>query len=118
MKYIKLFEEIDNVPKVGDYVLLKHINYGFDILNDFLAHNIAQIIGFEDGWNVGTEQRCTIEFDEISEDIMNVAYPLMGKMIGEDFVSNAMDVEIDDIRAYSSNIEDVEYILNAEKYNL
>jgi hypothetical protein len=117
MKYIKLFES-KYLPKIGEYVLLKHMDYGFEELNDFLTHNIAQIVEFEDGWNVEPDKRCIIEFEEISEDIMNLAYPIMGKMIGEDFVSNAMDVDVDDIRAHSSNIEDLEYILNAEKYNL
>jgi hypothetical protein len=43
MKYLKTFEDINDEPKVGDYVRL----YGEDFvdkLKDFLIHNIGQIV--------------------------------------------------------------------------
>ena len=130
MRYIKKFEDI-NEPDIGDYVLLND-DYGDDLFDEFIMTNIGQIIGFQMGWNtdkiiykkseihLGSNDTLyyIVEYEDIPEEVMNIAYVYLGKTIGEDYCSNILTVQRHQISAYSSNREDLEIVLQAKKYNL
>lgn len=103
MKYIKKFEDI-NEPEVGDYVICSEEHDGLSKkLIDFTSNNIGQLIEID-----GTQYYpFVVKYDD------NVPLELE-----VNFLHNTRGMMRAEIIHYSKNKEDLEMILNANKYNL
>lgn len=121
MKYIKTYEQLDEEPQIGDYVIMT----SYEWLNEFLHNNIGQIVF------IGTQNQ---------NDNINVIYP--SNIITDDsyfrkitkyehdiydkFSSIARNnkkvslriFERNEILYFSKNKEDLEAKIAAKKYNL
>jgi hypothetical protein len=51
MRYIKTFEDIENKPRIGDYVLMRS-EAGYPDVEKFVNNTIGQIYNFEMGGGV------------------------------------------------------------------
>jgi hypothetical protein len=101
MKYIKRFESIKEDVKVGDYVIFKEISreYSPEYLN-FLCNNIGVIKKIRKKFTRGI--KIDVEFDKP----FNTKYNDSGYFF------------TDEIEFISSNKEELQWILDAKKYNL
>jgi hypothetical protein len=111
MKYIKLFEEKDDL-ELNDYVICFAVDEEDDetLLNDFLKFNIGRYVGIEPKQMKKDRDAYIVEFDHVP------------KEVGIDFSSvvNKNQIFFDrfEIIKYSKNKEDLEHFVQANKYNL
>jgi len=106
MKYLKKFENI-NEPKIGDYVIcVNYENTDLKILDDFLSSNIGKIV--RDKTNV-EKFKYSIKFENIPKNL---------KGFTENGVGDEIIFRSDEIAHFSKNKEDLEHIIDANKYNL
>ena len=126
MKYIKAYEQEQNLPKVGDYVILSsdssldmivrdHGNYrdGYSEHQEFLKNNIGKVVKRVSGTKIRS----------LKDHLEYLEYPLKY----ENF-PNIMDhyfnnygyryIYKQDILFFSSDRADCEAYLSAKKYNL
>jgi hypothetical protein len=106
MKYIKKFEYRTKQPKVGDYVLVTDI---YVTIRNFIENNIGQIIEIDKTIELSY---CVI-FENIPKE-----YDLYFGVGCKDDVDNCRWFARREILNFSSNKEDIEYLLVAKKYNL
>jgi len=103
MKHLKYFENIEE-PQVGDYVICEELsNLTPDICN-FISSNIGII---EYTKNDDGETSYYIKYENVPEDIFFLTLR-----------NNKRDMSREEIIHFSKNKEDLEYIINANKYNL
>ena len=113
MKHIKLYEELNDKPKVGDYVVCYDKIYKDKDkrLNDFLLNNVGQC------------------YDDLSDDdTVYQSYQIFYEKIPQElniFFNSGKNfrwMKSDEILFYSKNMEDclyfIEMRLNLDKYNL
>ncbi len=121
MKYIKLFENIQPEPQIGDYAIvnLKRI---FDELENFTDNNICQIKNIKTRtlyWNYDYH----IEFDAVPE---KYHYLFQRYLNDKNYQSsvNHKDVKYrrwiseDNLVFFSNNIQDCQLFIEAKKYNI
>ena len=128
MKYIKTFENL-NMPEIGDYILYGSKNPDWDIpktdYHKYLQTHIGKLFDY-----IPDRDVIYIEFDELPESI-NVYSAFYDGETGKRYGDN---IQIDSnkntisgkyyalagykILYHSKNKEDIESILNANKYNL
>jgi len=108
MKYLKRFENI-NTPQVGDYVIAS-LKTDKDI-GIFIANNIGQIVAISEN---DINKLYTVKFFNIEKDIEKFFFtePEYGEYMTLMFFYKY------EILAFSKNKEELETILNANKYNL
>jgi len=107
MKYIKKFENTEDKPKVGDYVLISIDN---DEENDFYSNNPGQIIKFF----TLQKYRFTVMISygkNIPDNMKNIL--LLNKRCG---YYKIFDYE--DIFIFSKNKEDLKLKIASNKFNL
>ena len=102
MKYIKTFENAEKTPQLGDFVICKCL-YGADRLNNFLENRIGQCVGF--GY---------------LDNIYKIRYEDVPFHINLDYFDfkNVRAMRRTEIIAFSSNKNDIEAIIQSNKYNL
>jgi len=104
MKYLKTFENIENVPQVGDWIIAKDA-FDIDIVNDYLNNNI------------GLVYKKTYSNNDQYVKYFNI--PTEIKHYFKDGDNNdTMFISKKEIFAFSSNKKELESILAAKKYNL
>jgi len=115
MKHLKNFKSIQSTPQINDYVICKEETYCVDDrLANFINNNIGQIaeINKKDG-----EYPYVIKYENIPDDIFSYFSDILKNNYKYDIrCLRAMD-RIEIIH-FSKNKEDLETILNANKYNL
>ena len=131
MKYIKLFEEIDNKPEVGDYVICVEFDSGLSGLekfNHFLSNNIGKIIFIATGQN-HDDIEYYVTFDNPPEDILDYAFYTKRlryinnidkdeyEMVNDEY-TNITEMDGQNIIHCSKNKEELEIKLAGNKYNL
>ena len=100
MKYLKTFERNKN-PQIGDYVICQEYDTNDDILK-FINNNIGVLVEINnDHFNY------LIEYENIPNNI--ISYFRHG---------NQRQMTLGEIIHCSDNKEDLELILNANKYNI
>lgn len=107
MKHLKIYESYnEGKPKIGDYVICHNTECDEDdqYLYKFLFTTIGQIIGEGSSFN-RYSKTFTIEFPK-SEDLLRV------------WRDNKQVFGLEEILFWSDNKEDLEMILNSNKYNL
>jgi hypothetical protein len=107
MKYIKEFESYEDLPKVGDYVVLdvdKFSYFNVDFI-DFIRENVAIINNNSDSLYNG-KKVYSIKFD-IKNSFLNIN--------DDDEITG---LQLDDFIFWSSNKLEAEIYLNSMKYNL
>jgi len=110
MKYLKEFEIINNgQPKRGDYVIVNY-NYGdFHNLNNFLNNNIGKILDINNN-------EIYISYNVLEKDMLESIKTYF--ITYEDNIYKiSLEMEYTDIN-FSSNKEDLEILLQANKFNL
>ena len=105
MKHIKKFEQINNKPEIGDYVLCKAPNSALNpYLIDYLNSNFGQIV------------------DEFTTNTMGINYYVEYENIPEElkpkFLKSKRIYREDSIIEYAKTKEELEVKLSAKKYNL
>jgi hypothetical protein len=133
----KLFENIKDVPKIGDYAIVNLDDNYHKMYRDFFNNNIGQIIDiqpnmdYKNGFNVmplklkskrgisKIADRIAIEYKNMPEEIKwnyNIGCKIgNGKKI---ILTKAGTFHPDYIEHLSSNKEDLEQYINAKKYNI
>lgn len=106
MKYIKQFENLINVPEVGDYVLIhdelwfKYPNSGMKRYSDFVNNTIGQI-------------------SEVSKSFVGIKYRNIPDDIDDFFNSvGGRSFKKEDIVAFAKTKKELEMKLTEIKYNL
>jgi hypothetical protein len=107
MKYIKTYEDINKEPQVGDYVICDDY---FDKLTEFEANNIGQITSIDDDVDNGAPYN--IKYNNIPYNIRTWFF------YNDDHNYGIRPMSIEEIIFFSSNKEEVERYLQANKYNL
>ena len=106
MKYIKLFEELNiDEPKVGDWAICEAVSmsqYSVPLgIKNFLSITIGRI----KNKNKRTDYNYGVYFENMPKDV-------------EDGWGNPAAFMRNEIKFWSENKEDLEYIIQANKYNL
>ena len=107
MKHIKIYENIDNDPKIGDYVICNENLSYYDELVNFLSNNVGRIV-LKNYTIVNVCFDYLVQYDYIPKELDIYFYNS----------SNLRPINIDDIIKFSENKEDLEMYINAKKYNL
>lgn len=112
MRYIKEFENISKEPQIGDYVFCsEQVGNKLDDLDIFLENNIGQIVSIEDRYIKPTKvKECSyfVKYDNIPDNVKDVF----------SFYDDCRIMVLEEIKFYSSNREEVELKIMANKYNL
>ena len=107
----KIFENVNTLPKVGDYVFINtHDDYQLQASKNyesFLKNNIGQIIDSEIEHG-GISIIYKIKFENIPDDIQSRYF---GKY-------NYKKFRIESFKYWSSDKNELEVMMNTEKYNL
>jgi hypothetical protein len=99
---IKIFEEYNNKPEVGDYVLINYkIKYDKDF-ESFINNNIGKLFEVDFKFN-----EIEVEYENVPENIKKIW-----------FYNNTVVFNISDIVEYGKTIEELELKLAINKYNL
>lgn len=105
----KIFEKLNELPKIGDYVLLNTEEYedSAKIWREFISIQIGKII------------KIKTEHGGIS-DIYEIKFENAPDNIQEYFLrsDNTISVRIERFKYWSSDKNELESILNSKKYNL
>jgi hypothetical protein len=115
MKYLKTYEKIFTfgVPEPGDWVIIDYSSSISSPIDNFVKNNVGQIIGtgfwgYEDV-NGNEQEVLTFEIE-----YFNIPIHLKKHFIA----GGSIEVERKNIKSWSKNKEELELIINAEKYNL
>lgn len=100
MRYIKTYEYMEKRPQVGEYVICEE-NSNIKEINDFLSQNIGKIVDID-----GNKFEVLYNSSKIPNKISHNFYG--GKRL----------MEIHEIIHHSYNIDDLESIIDGNKYNL
>ncbi len=113
MKYIKLYENVINDLKVGDYVMI-NVDYLFGankrelkIYKEFLKNNIGQVTYINNGFTNSGIEWFEVKFRDIPFQI--------SKFFRDD---NTERYKINNIIHHSDTIENLKIKIEADKYNL
>jgi len=114
MKFIKAYEEINpwldpTKARIGDYVLL----HTFSSLDEYVDKNIGQVIDIDDnevGVLFSSDKPTNMKFS------FDVFFKLYTDRYGEKYFYRRFKTH--DIKYFSENIEDLEIMITANKYNL
>jgi len=108
----KIFEKLNiGKPRVGDYVIIQ-TNHKDPRLINFFENTITKIVGTKDLF--GT-LHYIVYFDNIPEELSEIFdSPFRSKI----WRTEHHHFTIENIKYWSKNKEDLEYILAANKYNL
>lgn len=123
MKYIKRFENIEDVPKVGNFVLISMnrsnsvIKFGgiemprYNKIKDFVTHNIGKIVNIRlkivDEFYNKSAGDLRVEYDNIPKDIQS--------WFSKD---NKRAFSVDQIVEFGKTKEELEEKLMTKKYNI
>lgn len=101
----KIFEKLNELPKIGDYVLLDINNYTSSpkIWQDFIKNNIGEIVEI-DTEHGGLSFIYKVKFENIPENVKDTFF------IHYDYINSFL--------YWSSDKNELEMILNTKKYNL
>jgi hypothetical protein len=102
MKYLKTFEENENEPQVGDYVIVRENR--ILLLDSFFSENVGRIV--DDKYS--RRYPFLVQFENIPDDLK----------IEFGDKNNSRQFSIDEIDHWSKNKEDLELMISANKYNL
>ena len=102
MKHIKKY---NRKPEIGDYVLCSENDKNDDDLNIFIDNNIGKII------NIMPATNNTMEY-------YYVVYNKVPANIDRIFVNDGRNMWLSEIKCWSKDKEELEAILNSNKYNL
>jgi len=110
MKYIKTYENLTDEPKAGDYVMCEESSETDSVIeiNDFIKNNIGVIRSIS---QFIYDVPYIIEYDNIPDS-------LRGIYLGFPEYNNNRRMSRDEIIHFSSNKEDLEPYIQANKYNL
>jgi nitrogen regulatory protein PII-like uncharacterized protein len=102
MKHIKKYK---HKPEIGDYVLCSENDKSNDDLNIFIDNNIGKII------NIISATKNTMEY-------YYVVYNKVPANIDGIFVNDGRNMWLSEIKYWSKDKEELEAILQVNKYNL
>ena len=117
MKYIKTYEDLANNPEIGDYVICDEKGNDEEI-SDFEKNNIGRVVDYRTVYNTNPT------FDSISTFFnIFVQYKNVPNEIYDDFdyhkrIANCRIFSKKEIKYCSKNKEDLEIILQANKFNI
>jgi len=99
IKKFKIFEGVNELPEIGDYVILdEKVGFGSEVLMNFYKNNIGKIIKLNgNNWY-------EVKYNK--------------KQIPSRGVASNHLVEISGLKYWSHNKEELELILKKEKYNI
>ena len=110
MKYIKLYESIENVPQIGDYVICEDFNNA-DI-NLFISSNIGKFVRYtKDNDPILKQFNFIIQYENIPENIKS-------NFGHADDIPNCRGMSISEILYFSPDKKYLEQILEQIKYNI
>lgn len=120
MKYIKVFEDIKNIPKIGDYVICQDSLARYEVV-EFISNNIGQIIApfhsipFHPTTPKNpSEPQFVIQYENIPEELKYSFYYENNMK----YYSGLRNMALNEIIKFSKNKEELEDYLVAKKYNL
>ena len=103
MKYIKKFESTQDLPEVGDYVLMN--SYDTNVLVDFINNNYGIFINsYVDKLSV--KQKIIVRYENIPGDIDLF------------FHDGTRTFDLDLLVSYGSTIEELKMRIESNKFNL
>lgn len=105
----KIFESINELPKVGDFILLNIDEYEYvaKIWREFITTHIGEIIKIETEHG-GMSDIYEIKFEDVPDEIYT-------NFLSRD---NTTKVRIEKFKYWSSDKSELETKINSEKYNL
>ena len=114
----KIFENVNHgEPEVGDYVIChSHMDFFYEV-NDFTKTNIGEIIKID-----SQVDKYKYEYDDNIDVIYMVKYENVPKtldfLVFKDYDCDSFVMYKDDIKYWSKNKEELEKVIEAEKYNI
>lgn len=109
----KIFENInDGEPKVGDFVIIKtkDLPQLYNFYGDFIKTSIGRI------WKIHSVNFFLIKYENIPKEIKDYfSYSDYSKGLN---IGNSILVHKRDIIYWSKNKEDLDYIIDAKKFNI
>ena len=121
MKHIKKFENINNIPEIGDYVLLYDLtDYGIDSGDNFkmfINNNIGIVHDIQ--YNVfNHDEGYYVMYSNVPDNIRQFFKKINTNNVtlGNNGVTSTWFVE--DFLMFSKNKKDIEVFLQSKKYNL
>jgi hypothetical protein len=113
------YSKFENESKVGDYVICKDKLNQHKSFNDFLKYNYGEIVFIDPN----EKDAYYVKFNNIPYDIKELECYLFKYLPSHLFrriegVSNIAKFTKKEIEHFSSNLEDLETIISAYKYNL
>ncbi len=108
MKYIKKFENIKDLPEVGDYILMKYdtkndSNTSINNLKKFIDNTIGIVNELDYGSNTFYPR---VKYENIPENIKNF------------FIDDLKRFNVVSIVDYDKDLETLKYKIEANKFNI
>ena len=119
MKHIKLFtESIEYTPKIGDFIILNKYESNKQLNNEIWSNFLKNTIGkiHKIYYSVTNDKQITIAYNtkNIPRELQNTYLDYIDGKYLRNFYYDSIEKFI----SYSNNIEDLNLILTANKYNL
>jgi len=116
MKYLKKYEEVSDNLQIGDYVICVCTSFTDGKIKKFIDTNIGKYVRYITNIkDVVDDFRYAIEYDNVPPEL----YRYSDIFSYESGIENiCLRVSRNEIIEYSKNKEDLEAIINANKYNL
>jgi len=103
MKHLKTYESLSDKPEIGDYVICEDEEIiSNNTFRPFIKNNIGQIIEIDE-----KPPEYNIKYENIPTHLLN-----------DYFYDDARYFYRKEIKYFSDNKEDLEILMNANKYNL
>ena len=121
MKYIKKYEDVNEYPKVGDYVILKidyrnFRNLSWDdrnIFGKYINNTIGKIIDYK-YYTDKSLNSIEVEYEDVPQIIINMSNLFKHKRNK----NYSYDFQLDDMVDFATTKNELESKLMANKYNL
>ena len=112
----KIFENVDNEPNIGDYVICEMIDidwvYGHERMEKFISENIGQIIYYNDS----EVSPYTIQY--YPNDNFKTFFNYFISELGYKRDKYIFNVEYDEIKYFAKTKEQLELLIQTDKYNI
>jgi len=109
----KIFEKLDDGPKIGDYVICEKSNWYPKEMRNFISTNIGTYIKYVSDIN---DANYLIAYENAPDDVAKI--PSFSTVFVNNKVLSAIRMHKSQILHFSNKKEDMKLIINTNKYNL
>jgi len=119
MKHLKTIENTSIKLQIGDYVICDENSSYPDELVEFLNNNIGQVVEFRNDNNSTANSFHSLNKNyNIFVVYNNIPISIVNKFYYHKYINYCRLFSMNEIKVYSSNSKDLEFIIDANKYNI